>query len=92
MADPTQYFKAIILKKTKEKKRKNILKGLSRWFSGKESTCQAGDTGLFPGFGRSPGEGNQNPLQYSCLGNHMDRGAWWAMVHGVTKSRTQLSN
>ena len=45
----------------------------------------AGDTGLMPGSGRSPGEGNDNPLQYSCLGNPMDRGAWWAIVHGVTK-------
>jgi len=42
--------------------------------------------------GRSPREGNGNPLQYSCLENSMDRGAWWAIVHGVTKSRTQLSN
>ena len=49
----------------------------------------AGDLGLIPGLGRSPGEGNgNNPLQYSCLENSMDRGAWWATVHGVTKSRT----
>ena len=47
----------------------------------------AGDAGLIPGLGRSPGEGNGNPLQYSCLGNPRDRGAWWATVHGVTKSR-----
>ena len=44
--------------------------------------------GLIPGSGRSPGEGNGNPLQYSCLENPMDRGAWWATVHGITKSRT----
>ena len=44
------------------------------------------DMGLIPGFGRSPGEGNSKPLQYSCLGNPMDRGDWWATVHGVTKS------
>ena len=50
-----------------------------------ESTCQAGDAGLIPGSGRSLGEGNGNPLQYSCLGNPMDRGAWLATVHGVTK-------
>ena len=50
-----------------------------------------GDTGSMPGLGRSPGEGNGNPLQYSCLENPMDRGAWQATVHGVT-SRTQLSN
>ena len=48
----------------------------------------AGDLGLIPGSGRSPGEGNGNPLQCSCLENPMDRGAWWATVHGVAKSRT----
>ena len=48
--------------------------------------------GLIPGSGRSCGEGNDNPLQYSCLGNPMDGGAWWAMVPGVTKSRTGLSD
>ena len=48
--------------------------------------------GFIPGSGRSPREGNGNPLQYSCLGNHMDRGAWWAVVHGVKKSWTQLSD
>ena len=46
------------------------------------------DTGLIPGSGRSPGEGNGNPLQYSCLENPMDRGAWWATVHGVAESDT----
>ena len=60
--------------------------------SGKESACQAGDTGLIAGSGRSPGEGNGNPVQYSCLGNLMDRGAWRATVHGVTESQTWLSN
>ena len=49
---------------------------------GKESACNAGDTGSIPGLGRSPGEGNGNPLQYSCLQNSMDRGAWWATVIG----------
>ena len=49
--------------------------GLPRWLSGEESSCQAGDTGLIPGLGRTPGEGNGNPLQYSCLGNSLDRGA-----------------
>ena len=58
----------------------------------KESACNAGDPGSIPGSGRSPGEGNDNPLPYSCLGNPMDRGAWWATVHGVTKSQTQLSH
>ena len=51
-----------------------------------------GDTGLIPGLGRSPREGNGNSLQYSCLGNPMDRGAWRATVHGVSKSWTQLSD
>ena len=54
---------------------------------GKESVCYAGDPGLIPGSGISSGEGNGNPLQYSCLENSMDRGAWQATVHGVTKSR-----
>ena len=53
---------------------------------------QEGDAGLSPGSGRSPREGNGNPLQYFCLGNTMDRGAWRAAIHGVTKSRTQLSD
>ena len=51
----------------------------------KNPPANAGDVGLIPGSGRSPGEGNGNPLQYSCLGNPMDREAWWATVHGVTK-------
>ena len=55
---------------------------------GKESTCNAGDLGLILGSGRSPGEGNGNALQYSCLENHTGRGAWQATVHGVTKNRT----
>ena len=54
---------------------------------GKESACNVGDLGLIPGWGRSPEEGNGYPLQYSCLENPMDRGAWWATVHGVTKSQ-----
>ena len=52
----------------------------------------AGDTGSIPGSGRSPGEGNGNPSQYSCLGNPMDRGVWWATVHGFTKNRTPLGD
>ena len=51
----------------------------------KNLPANAGEAGLIPGQGRSPGEGNGNPLQYSCLGNPMDRGAWWAAVHGVTE-------
>ena len=55
---------------------------------GKESACNAGDPGSVPEWGRYPGEGNGNPLQYSCLENSMDRGTWWATVLGVEKSRT----
>ena len=58
---------------------------------GKASACNVGDLGSIPGSGRSPGEGNDNPLQYSCLENPMDGGAWQATVHGVAKSRTRLS-
>ena len=58
----------------------------------KASACNVGDPGSIPGLGRSPGEGNGNPLQYSCLENPMDRGAWQATVHGVSKSWTQLSD
>ena len=57
----------------------------------KASAWNAGGPGSIPGSGRSPGEGNGNPLQYSCLENPMDRGAWQATVHGVTKSQAQLS-
>ena len=55
------------------------------WLSGRESACNVGDTGLIAGSGRFSAEGNGNPLQYSCLENCMDRRAWWATVHGVTK-------
>ena len=59
---------------------------------GKESVCNVGDLGLIPGSRRFPGERNGNPLQYYCLGNPIDGGAWWATVHGVTKSCTRLRN
>ena len=59
---------------------------------GKASACNVGDPGSISESERSPGEGNGNPLQYSCLENSMDGGAWWATVHGVTKSRTWLSD
>ena len=58
----------------------------------KASACNAGDLGSIPGSGRSPGEGNGNPLQYSCLENPMDGGAWWATVHRVAKIWTRLSD
>ena len=58
---------------------------------GKETACNAGDTGSIPGSGRPLGEGNGNTLQYSCLENSVDRGIWWATVHGL-QSQTQLSD
>ena len=61
------------------------------WLSGKESACTAKDPGLIPELGRSSGEGNGYPLQYSCLENPKDRGAWRATVHGVPKSQTEIS-
>ena len=54
--------------------------------------CNAGDLGSIPGLGRLSGKGNGNPLRYSCLGNSMDREAWWATVCGISKSQSQLSN
>ena len=69
--------------------------GFSGGSDGKECACSSGearDTGLIPGSGRSPGEGNGYPLQNSCLENSMDRGAWRVTVHGVAKNQTQLSN
>ena len=60
--------------------------------AGKESACNVGDLGSIPGLGRSPGEGNGNPLRYSYLDSPMDRGAWRATVHGITKSWTGLSD
>ena len=59
--------------------------GLPWWLRGKVSACNAGDPGLIPGSGRYPGEGNDNPFQYSCLENRADRGAWQAIVHEVSK-------
>ena len=58
----------------------------------KAYACNAGDLDLIPGLERSPGKGNGNPLQYSCLENPMDGGTWWATVHGVAKSWTRLSD
>ena len=58
----------------------------------KNPPTNAGDTGSIPGSGRSPGEGNGNPLQYSCLEDSMDRGAWRAIVHGFARSQTRLSD
>ena len=69
-----------------------LLLGFPGGSNGKESACNTGDLGPIPGSGRSPGEGNGYPLQYSWLENSMDRGAWQARVLGVTKSQIQLSN
>ena len=67
------------------------IKGLGQY--GREFVCNAGDPGLIPRWGRSPGEGDGNPLQFSCLENPMDRGAWPVTVQGIAKSQTQqLSN
>ena len=66
----------------------NMVLGLPKWLSGKESASNTGDTGSVPGSGRSPGVGNGNPLQYCCLGNPMDRVAWRVTVHGVAKEST----
>ena len=65
----------------------SIKSGFPGGSDGRESACSLGDPGWIPGSGRSPGEGNGSSLQYSCLENPMDRGAWWATVHGVTESR-----
>ena len=72
-----------------------IIWGLPRWLCGRESACNAGDTGArcsIPGLRSSPEIRSGNPLQYSCLENPMDRGAWWAIVHGVTKSQTRMND
>jgi len=102
MAKPIQYCKVISLqlkKKVnkhngkKKKKTTQVLNpslGLLWWLNGRESTCNTGDLGLIPRLGRSPGEGDGNPPQYSCLENLVGRGAWWATVHRVAKRQTWL--
>ena len=67
-----------------------LLLGFLHSSVGKESACNAGDLNSIPGLGRSPGEGNGNPLQCSCLENPMDRGAWWATVHGTARVGHEL--
>ena len=69
-----------------------IITGFPGSSDGKVSAYNAGDLGSIPGSGRCPGEGNDNPLQYSCLENPMDQEAWWATVHGVAKSQTRLTS
>ena len=70
----------------------NVTEGFPGASDGKESACNAGDLSSISGLGRSPGERNGNPLQYSCLENPKDRGAWWAIVLGVAKSWIRLSD
>ena len=69
-----------------------LLRGFPGGSDGKESACSVGDRGSIPQLERSPGGGHGNPLEYSYLENPMNRGAWWATVHGVAKSQTQLSD
>ena len=87
---------SVVIEKRSDEKFWQGFVGLYKGFPcssvGKESACSAGDPGLIPGLGRSPGEGNGNPLQYPCLENLMDRGTWWIAVHGVAKSRARLSD
>ena len=71
---------------------KHISKGFPGSSEVKASACNTGELGLIPRLGRSPGEGKSNPLQYSCLENPIDRGAWWAILHRVAKSWTRLSD
>ena len=82
--------------KSEKEKQYHILTHIYGIFPGgsevKASASSVGDLGSIPGLESSPGEGNGNPLQYSCLENPMDREAWWATVHGVAKSRTRLSD
>ena len=72
-----------------EKSHSHLVMGFPNGSVGKESACNAGEPGSVPGLRRSPEEGNGNPLQYSCLEKTMDRGAWQATAHGVTKSQTR---
>ena len=86
-----EFAAMLSLKKKKTKKNYHKFKGFPGGTSGKDPPASAGDvrdSGLIPQLGRSPGGRNDNPLQYSCLGNPMDRGDWWATVYRVTKTWT----
>ena len=91
LPDPTQHAQLLSLETNSCSTQAFIYWSLPGSSNGKESACNMGGLGLIPGWGRSPGEGHGNPLQYSCLENPVDRGAWWAVVHGVTKSWTSLT-
>ena len=80
-------FAIITVFNLKKKKLNDVKRGFLGGSDGKESVCHTGDPGSIPGLGRSLGEGNSNPLQYSCLENPMDRGAWPVTVHRVAKSQ-----
>ena len=96
LPDPTQHAQLLSLETNSCSTQAFIYCSLPGSSNGKESACNMGGLGLIPGWGRSPGEGHGNPLQYSCLENPMDRGAYrhrqWATVYGVSKSWTRLSN
>ena len=86
---PEKEFRIMLARMTQDlrkriEKMQEMFVGFPGGSDSKASACNAGDLGSVPGSGRSPGEGNGNPLQYSGLGNSMDRGAWWAIVYGVT--------
>ena len=83
-----ELFSPAGLEEQLERRHRSLHQGFPDSSDSKEFACNAGNLGSIPGLGRSPGEGNGNPLQYSCLDNPMDRGAWWATVHGITKSQT----
>ena len=95
---PLPFFKVLLRSKVQENLRRSFrdtlvfVQGFPGGSDGKESACNAEDLGSIPVWGKSPGEENERPLQYYCLENSMDRGAWWAHVHGVAKSRTRLSD
>ena len=89
---PSLHVHVIATGSYENRKRILIAYGFPCSSDGKESACNAGDLGSIPGSGRSPGEENGNPLQYSSLENSIDKGAWQATVYGVAKSWTQLSN
>ena len=84
----SQFVNFVVSRSTKAIVFTRPLAGFPGGSEGKASACGAGDQGLIPGLGRSPGEGNGSPLQYSCLENPMDREAWWAIVHEVAESDT----
>ena len=85
----SQNYRCIVFVGIQSISNASFLLGFPDGSDGKESACNEGDTDSIPGSGRSPGEGNGNPLQYSWLENSMDRGSWWATFHGITKSWTQ---